>query len=176
MKKLLVLAAALGLASAGFARAVKIEILKDEGFKTTDYSSIELSRVSAKDFLASIREKKNYDDIAEEAEDMNLLVKTYVGQYCSDGFNGGKAGRALKMTMDMADYNPGSRAAAAFVGFGAGSGHVKYEIHLWDGKNDVASFACQAGMQRLTDVSGEAGKAKAPKILVSEIRQFFDTH
>lgn len=177
VKKLWVLVFFLAMASTVFARkAMKIEILNDAGFATTDYSTLVLADVSAKDYLITIRDRKNYDDVADQVHEMNQRVRDVVSDYCSGEFQGGKTHRVLKMTMDLAQYNPGSAAAAMMVGFGAGSGSCEYEVHLWDKNKDVAGFMIRAGIQRWVDVSGEAGRARAPRVLLSEIRQFLDSH
>jgi hypothetical protein len=165
------------LSSSAFARqALKIEILHDDGFNTTDYSKLILVDVSAKDYLADIQDDRHYDDIADQVHEINHRVRNLLTEYCNDEFQGGKGQRVLKMTLDLDDYHGGSTAAAMWVGFGAGSGSCTYEVHLWDEKKDVAAFKIRAGIQRWIDVSGDMGRARAPKVLLNEIRQFLDQH
>jgi hypothetical protein len=183
MRRFISLVLALGLAlplTLAAAKAKKLDILKDEGFKTEDYSKLELAWISSKEYLKTIKDKKNFEETREYIDGIELDVKGGLEHFCKAGFEGGKGGKTLKMTVNLIEYKHGSAAAAAFVGFGAGSGHIIYEIHLWDGKNDVAAFEARAGIPRLSggwgDASGSRARAQIPAGLIKVIRKFFDTH
>ncbi len=185
MKRILSLILALGLAlPLAAAKAKKLDVLKDEGFKTDNYSTLSLAWVSSKEYLKTIKENKNYEETREYIDDIEMDVKAYLDRYCKENFEGGKTGKELKMTVNLIEYKHGSAAAAAFVGFGAGSGHIVYEVHLWDGKNDVAAFEVRSGIPRLGghgfgrrgDASGERARAQIPKNLIKIIRGFFQDH
>jgi hypothetical protein len=177
MKKLIALMMGLGLAaSLGAARVKALDILNDEGFKSDNYNKLTLASVSAEAFLKSIKDIKNYDAVSDQITDINLMMKTYMADYAKNKFEPGKGSKELKMTVTLTDYNAGSRAAAAFVGFGAGNGHCKYEIHLWEGQKDVASFESTVRIQRMTDISGDASRARIPKAVVSALEKFLSTH
>jgi hypothetical protein len=186
MKKTLMLIAALGLAlpmHAGRKKAQQLEVLEDRGFNTTNYSHLKVGQVLADDFLDSIKNIKNYDAVAGQIDDMDTMLKAYLGKYAREEFQGGKGGRTLVVTADLVDYNAGSTAAAVWVGMGAGNGHCAYEIHFWDGKRDVASFKTtqrilrtQHGGWGRQDFSGEGSREQIPKNVVDLVDQFLNDH
>jgi hypothetical protein len=159
-----------------FARSANYEVINDDGFRTDDYSKMVVADVSGKDFLKSIEDRKNYDAVADQLQDMNGNVRGRLEQFCQDEFNSGKGGKILQVTMDVKDFNPGSTAAAVWVGFGAGSGHCTYEVHFWDHNKDVAGFTVKATILRLRDATGESGRNHVPSILISAIRAFLQAH
>jgi hypothetical protein len=176
MKPLLFGLVFVALSGALSARGSNVEILNDEGFHSDDWSHLEVADVSGKDYLASIQDNRHYDAIADQVHDMNGNIRGRLEEFCQDEFNASKGGKTLKITMDLTEFNPGSTAAAVWVGFGAGSGHCVYEVHFWDHDKDVASFTVRATIQRLVDATGGAGRARVPSVLVQGIRSFLQSH
>src|SRR5258708_120518 len=187
MKRSLALVGSILLAASLHATKIKnMEVINDKGFKSADYSKLTLISVTADEFLKDHKDLKNIDAVSSDLLDINLEVKTAVGEYVRSGYTPGKGPKELKMKVFVSDFNAGSAAAAAFVGFGAGNGMCKYEVHLIDGAADVASFECTSriagrGGNRHpwgggSDLGGEGSKARIPKNVALAIEQFLRAH
>lgn len=184
MKKFLLALACLGLAASAYAAKLeKLAIIKDAGFKSDDYSKLRVYTVSDAEFLKSIQDRKNYDDVADQLNQVNLAVKLKVSEFATAGYTPGKGPKTLTLTMAVADYNPGSTGAAIMMGgFGAGNGHCKYTVHFWDGQTEVATIETGARISHTSGAfgrhatNGEASRDRIPMEMVAAIQKFLQQH
>jgi hypothetical protein len=184
MKKFLFALACLGLAASLQATKLeKLAVIKDEGFKSDDYSKLRVYSVSDAEFLKTIEGKKNYDAVADQLNQVNLAVKLKVTEFATAGYTPGKGPKTLTLTMAVAEYNPGSTGAAIMMGgFGAGNGHCKYTVHFWDGKTEVATIETAARISHTSGAfgrhatNGDASRDRIPMEMVAAIEKFLQKH
>ncbi len=111
--------------------AASYQVVKDNTIPLRTYRTVTVSKISADEFWAKNAGLKNDERWTYQVNRAGNHISGKLTMYFASEWKG-ETDRELKIEADLFEFDPGSRAARYFVGFGAGKGRIGYHVTLKD--------------------------------------------
>lgn len=124
-----------------FGCAASYHEVKKSEIPLKNYSKITLMPINNDKFWEQHPELKSDEKWLYQVNRASEHIEKKVNDYFKEKM-GSEGNKELKMQAELFEFNPGSRAARYWVGFGAGKGKIGYHVKLYDGEsnNQIAEF------------------------------------
>ncbi len=117
--------------------AASYQVVKDNTIPLRSYRTVTVSKFSADEFWAKNAGLKNDVKWTYQVNRAGDQISGKLTKYFASEWKG-ETDRELKIEADLFEFDPGSRAARYFVGFGAGKGRIGYHVTLKDAATSEA--------------------------------------
>ncbi len=107
------------------------QVVKDNTIPLRTYRTVTVSKISADEFWAKNPGLKNDEKWKYQVNRAGDHIWGKLTMYFASEWKG-ETDRGLKIEADLFEFDPGSRAARYFAGFGAGEGRIAYHVTLKD--------------------------------------------